>query len=250
MRPGGIGIALALAVAGVLALAGAGSSASIGLELTIAGPKEAEAGSWTDLRVALTNTGRDPAPTHVTVTLPDGAIRAADAEGATCSGAPAVECDLTIPAGGSVVLKLPVRWPSDGSQSVAAKARVQVGGSTSEVASSTTVTVYRVVLQGLKTTPSPARAGVRLVATGKLVRADTGEALAAGTLRCPAVIAAARAGAALSVLKATRTMRGAAVTCAWQLPATSRGRYVRASLLAGTHPGGAMAKTPFARLVR
>jgi hypothetical protein len=242
MRPGGIGIALALAVAGVLALAGSGSSASIGLELSIAGPKEAEAGSWTDLRVALANTGRDSAPTHVTLTLPAGSARPADAEGATCSGSTVVECDVTIPAGGSLTLKLPIRWAGTGSQSVAAKARVQVGGSTSEVASSTTVTVYRIVLQGLKTTPSPARAGRSLTATATLARSDSGEALAARTVACPAAIGGLK-------LRGIGTLRGARVTCAWKLSAASRGSSVQASVLAGTHPGGVRAKAPFARRI-
>jgi hypothetical protein len=242
MRPGGIGIALALAVAGVLGLAGSGSSASIGLELSIAGPREAEAGSWTDLRVAMSNTGRDPAPTHVTLTLTSGSTRPADAEGATCSGATVVECDVTIPASGSLVLKLPVRWAGAGSQSVDAKARVQVGGSSSEVASSTTVTVYRVVLQGLKTTPSPARAGRPLTATATLARSDSGEPLAARTVACPAAIGESK-------LRGVGTARGARVTCAWKLSARSSGSSVKATVLAGTHPGGVRAKAPFARRI-
>jgi hypothetical protein len=45
-------------------------------------------------------------------------------------------------------------------------------------------------------------------------------------------------------------MRGSRLTCAWRLPASARGKFVRALVLADTHAGGMLTKYPFWRSVR
>jgi hypothetical protein len=242
------GVAAAVAVAGAAVLARGAAPGSIGLSVSITGPREAEMSSWTDVRVELENAGSDPAQAHVTFTLPEGTAQPSGADGAQCAGTQVVECDQTVPGGKTTALTVPVRWGGTGSQMVSVQARAQSGGSTAEASASSSISVYALTLDQLKTTA--ALAGKPFVATATLERADSGQELAARALRCSAVLAAAPKGKALATLRGAATVKGSDVTCTWRLPANAHNRYVRALMLADTHAGGMLTKRPLLRRVR
>jgi hypothetical protein len=244
----GVADLLTLAVASGVLLAGAGPPPTEELSLSIAAPREAEMSTWTDLRVEVENLGTAPAQVRVTVTLPLGRARPAAATGARCAGSATVECDLSLTGGRSTSVTFPVRWDGPGSRAVDARARSESGSS--EAVATSTVSVYTLVLRGLRTTPSPAAAGRHLVATATLARSDTRAPLPARSLRCLAVTAVVPRGQPISTLRGRGTIRGARLACSWLIPRTARGLYIRATVLADTHPGGMTTKYPFVRRVR
>jgi hypothetical protein len=243
-----IAVAAAVALVGGAGLARAGSLASIGVNVSITGPQATEMSAWTDLRVELKNTGQDSAQAHVTLTVPDGTAQPSGAEGAQCSGSNVVECVQTIPGGGNVTLTVPVRWSGTGSQTVQARARMEAGGSSAEASASSSVTVYKLVLNDVQT--SAAQAGKPFVATATLARSDSGDSVAARALRCAAALAATPKGQAQTTLRGTATVRGSSLKCSWRLPASAHGRYLRALVLANTHAGGMQTKYPIVRRVK
>jgi hypothetical protein len=247
MRTGRLAVASALAVAGAAGLARAGPPPTEELALSIAGPRVAEISTWTDLRLDVANLGADPAHVHATVTPAFAAARPAAATGARCSGAGAIDCELSLGGGASATLTFPVRWDGFGSRTIEARARTE---SSPEAAASSTVSVYVLRLRGLRTTPTPVRAGQRLVAAATLARSDNGLPLSAHSLRCSAAVVAVPRGRPLTALRGRSTIRGAHLTCSWLVPASARGRYITVWMLADTHRGGMLTKYPFVRRVR
>jgi hypothetical protein len=243
-----IAVAAAVALVGAAGFARAGSLASIGVNVSITGPQATEMSTWTDLRVELKNTGQDSAQAHVTLTVPDGTAQPSGAEGAQCSGSTVVECVQTIPGGGNVTLAVPVRWSGPGSQTVQARARMEAGGSSAEASASSSVTVYKLVLNDVRT--SAAQAGKQFVTTATLARSDSGDSVAARALRCAAALGATPKGQALATLRGTPSVHGPSLKCSWRLPASAHGRYLRALVLADTHAGGMQTKYPIVRRVK
>jgi hypothetical protein len=246
MCTGRLAVAAAVTAAGAAGLARAAAPPPAEVSVSIAGPRAAEISTWTDLRVDVVNLGTDPQQVHVTVTLPLGRARPAEAAGGRCSGAGPMECEQSVAAAGTGSLAIPVRWDGYGNRTIEVRARPESGAP--DVAATGSVSVYLLRLRGLRT--SPARAGRRFVATATLARSDTGAPLRARSLRCLAVTAAVPRGRPLSSLRGTGAISGARLTCSWLVPARERGRYVRALVLADTHPGGMLTKYPFVRRVR
>jgi hypothetical protein len=192
MRTGRIAVASALAVAGAAGLARAGPPPTEELSLSIAGPRAAEISTWTDLRLDVANLGTDAAQVHVTVTPGLAAARPAAATGARCSGSGTIDCELSLAGGASASLAFRVRWDGFGRRTVEARARTESGSP--DAAATSTVSVYVLRLRGLHTTPAPARAGQRFVATAMLARSDNDAPLRARSLRCLAAVVAVPRG--------------------------------------------------------
>jgi hypothetical protein len=242
---------VAVAVVGVAATPRADAEGAA-LTVSIVGPAASEMSAWTDLRLVVGNVAADPVQARVTVTLSVGHARPAGATGGRCvASSPVVECEVSLPAFGTESLAIPVRWDGPGRRPI--NAVVQMASSPAGepgVSTTATVSVYTLALRGLHTSPSSAHAGRPLVAMATLVRSDTHNPLAAHSLRCPAVIAVVPKGQPIAVLRGRPTRHAARLTCSWNIPADARGRFVRALVLAETHPGGMTTKYPFWRPVR
>jgi hypothetical protein len=232
----------ALAVAAVAALPAGGTTSSVGLRVAIIGPHAAEARTWTELRVDVANLGNEELKAHATLILPYATTQPGEATGGRCSGTHPVTCDLTLPEAASRWLTLPVRWLGHGMWSVEARVRSDATQTSTSLsaASSTTVAVYGLKLIGLRTTP--AQAGERLVASGMLTRSDTGTALRAQLLRCPATVGG-------RTVRAAGRIAGTRVTCTWAVPAGTSGQSFRGAIAASTHPAGTPTLFPLVRRI-
>jgi len=232
----------ALAAAAVAALPAGGTTSSVGLRVAIIGPRAAEAGTWTELRVDVANLGNEELKAHATLILPYATTQPGGATGGICSGTRPVTCDLALPEAASRWLTLPVRWLGHGMWSVEARVRSDATQTSTSLsaASSTTVAVYDLRLSGLRTTP--AQAGGKLVASGTLTRSDTGTALRAQLLRCPATVGG-------RAVRAAGRIAGTRVTCTWAVPAGTSGLSFRGAIAASTHPGGTPTRFPFVRRI-
>jgi hypothetical protein len=242
MSRGLLASAAALAVAAVAALPAGGAPSATGLRVAIIGPQAAEAGSWTALRVDVANLGNEELDAHATLLLPYATTKPGEATGGRCSGARPVMCDLTLPEAASRWLTVPVRWQSRGMWSVEARVRSDATQTSTSLsaASGTTVAVYGLKLRGLQT--AGAQAGARLVASGTLVRSDTGTPLRARLLRCAATVGG-------RPLRGAGRVAGTRVTCAWAVPAGTSGQSFRGTIAASAHPNGTPTRFPFVRRI-
>jgi hypothetical protein len=237
------------------AMTGASASEAIAedvpLSVSIITPSAVEMSAWTELRLKIDNLGEAAVEADVALTLPVARARTAESSGGTCVGSlGTVDCRVSLPEGATSSLAFPVQWNGPGRRTVDAHARLVSSPPTAgDVQATSIVSVYLLALQGLRTSPSPARAGRNLVATATLVRSDTISSLRARSLRCLAAIAAVPRGQALAFLRGEPLRRGAHLRCSWLLPSDARGQIVRMLVLADTHRGGMTTKYPFWRAV-
>jgi hypothetical protein len=204
-------------------------------------------GAWTELRLNVQNLGDAAVEADVVLRMPAARARAGESSGGTCVGSlGTVDCHISLTGGATGSLAVPVQWNGPGRRTIDALARLVSSPPTaSDAQTSSTVSVYLLALRGLRTSPSPARAGRRLVAIATLVRSDTSSPLRARSLRCLAAIAVVPRGPQLSFLRGKPNRRGAHLTCSWLLPSDARGRIARMLVLADTHAGGMVTKYPF-----
>lgn len=96
--------------------------------------------------------------------------------------------------------------------------------------------------RAVKSVPARPRAGARFSLSMLVIRTDTGAALRTGAVRCHA-----RAGARRARLLVKGLRRGRA-SCAWRVPAGTRGRTLRASVRVSF--GGAAVTRRVAKRIR
>jgi hypothetical protein len=212
--------------------------------------------TWTNLSLQVQNLCAGPVQARLSVTLVGATPRPEQASGGTCLGAsqpPApsvVDCELSLDGAAAGSLAFPVRWNGPGVRTVDVQASlVSPAASRPDVTASARVSVYTLVLHNLTTSPSPIRAGRAYIATASLARSDTGEPLAARSLRCLAVTAVVPKSRPSPLLRAASSRHGSRLRCSWRVPAVAAGRYVQALMLADTHPGGMQTKYPFWRRI-
>jgi hypothetical protein len=195
--------------------------------------------------IAVTNTGSsDVTDATADVTLSGGTQLVGTQGAMTCTGSQTVHCALApIPAGASRSYALTAKSASPGQAGVSAT--VNADGSTAS--SSSTLSIYTLELRSLTTTP--AVAGTPFTASQTLVRSDTGAPVRPWSAACPAAIASAPKGSGHPYLSGRLTRHGSRLTCSWQLPRGSSGKYVRALIQASSRPGGIQTKYPFWRRI-
>jgi hypothetical protein len=243
-----LGAGIVIAAPGATAHADAQEAS---LSVAIVAPEASEMSAWTDLRVDVGNAADVAVQARVPLRLSAvGQVRTASAIGGTCvESSSVIECVVSLPASGSQSLAIPVRWNGPGLRQVTVDARLAAAQSGEEVMASaaTSVSVYTLALEAIRTSPTIARAGRRLVATAMLVRSDTRLPILAHSLRCPAAITVLWRSRTLGFLRGVPTRRGAHLTCSWRLPSDARGRFALLGVFAESHRGGMITKYPFWR---
>jgi hypothetical protein len=229
-----------------LVAAQAAPSASSGLSVQLTMNSSVELGAAFDVSFLVSNTGSsDVTDATAVVDLPSGAQLRQVQGDLTCTGQQTIQCSLApIPAGASRSYALTIRSAAPGSQTVSVT--VKADGSTASTTSS--LSVYSLVLRDLQTTP--AVAGTQFVASQTLVRSDSGAPVKAWHVACPAAVSDVPKGTGHPYLRGHPTRNGARVTCSWLLPPGTAGKYVRGTILASTRPGGMQTKYPFWRKIR
>jgi hypothetical protein len=209
-------------------------------------PDSAEVGAPFDVAFSVQNPdSSDAGGATVDITAPGGTKRVGVQGDLTCTGDQTVHCTVgTVAAGTTQTYAVTLESARAGQSTLAVT--VRAAGATAKTES--TFSVYLLALRDLRT--SSAQAGKRFTASQTLVRSDTGEALQPQNVACLAVIAATPKGAGRPTLHGQATRQGARITCAWQLPKGTSGKYVRATIVASTRPGGMQTKQPFSRKIR
>jgi hypothetical protein len=242
------GVVPAIAVV-MLALVSARTavSDSHGVSIRLATASSAELSSTFDVTLAVDNTGASTvSDATADVTLSPGTRLIGTQGDLACAGVEGLHCILApIPAGVSRSYALTIRSDAPGQASVSAT--LEADGSTAT--SSSTVSIYTLVLRGLSTTPTPAIAGKPFVASQTLVRSDTGAPVEPWRAACRGSIGATPHASGRTTPVGRLTRHGARLSCTWRLPAGSAGKYVRGLIVASTHPGGMQAKQAFWRRI-
>jgi hypothetical protein len=207
-------------------------------------PDSAELGAPFDVAFSVQNPDTtDAGGATVDIAAPDGTKRLGVQGDLTCTGDQTVHCTVgAVPAGMTQTYAVTLESARAGQGTLAVT--VRAGGSTAKAES--TFSVYLLALRDLRT--SPAKAGQSFTASQTLVRSDTSKALQPKSADCLAVIARTPKGSGLS-LRGRSTLQGARITCSWQLPKGTSGKYVRAMIVASTRPGGVQTKQPFWRKI-